>query len=357
MLKRIVFTALCSLFVFGAIAQSKLPMVIAHNGCWIESSVPENTPAAISLAAKMGYQAVSMDVKSTKDGELVCLSDETINRTLRRADGYQELTGEMFVNQMELNDLRSHYVIASENVKLRKPIPTLEEMLKICKKSHLIPMVCTSSIEACRMTQKLFKDNWICCTESDSLALAVREFSNCEILVEMSEREPQAVIKRLQKIGGKCGVSITDRSALTESFCIQLRANGFEVQTALLIFPFEQRAIENGATRVLSDYVFPFEQKRKPSDTWGFQGQILPAVSEYEQQWDSCAYGGMTIHLWFRGTIYVIINGEKKYSLTSTGEKMQEISTRFANVAPKIRVVSAGETQMAEMDLKVYLFK
>lgn len=357
-MKRILFVLLfCGIFGV-AFAQSKLPLAIAHNGCWIGTTIPENTPAALSLAAKMGYQAVSIDTRCTKDGVWVCMTDETINRTMRRAEGYQELTGKMYVEQMEFQNLRSHYVIATENEKLRKPIPTLEEMLKLCKKSHITPVVHMLQADAGKLVQKYFGDDWICLVESDSLALSVRQFSNCEILVEMNETEPQVAIKRLQAIGGKCGVSTGNRYALTESFCIQMRANGFEVQSALQRFPMEQRAVENGATRVLSDFAFPYEQKKnKPFETWGLQGQILPSTSEYEQQWDYCKYGGMTIHLWFRGTIYVIVNGEKKYSLTSTGEKMQEISTRFEDKAPKIRVVSAGDTEMAEMDVKVYRFK
>lgn len=57
----------------------------AHRG--VSTEAPENTLPAIELAAAQGYSIAEVDVSVTKDGTLVLLHDDTLNRTARRADG------------------------------------------------------------------------------------------------------------------------------------------------------------------------------------------------------------------------------------------------------------------------------
>src|ERR1700753_901417 len=56
-----------------------LPPVIAHRGISLEA--PENTLAALKLAAKSGAQWVEFDVKLTRDGVPILMHDETLDRT------------------------------------------------------------------------------------------------------------------------------------------------------------------------------------------------------------------------------------------------------------------------------------
>ncbi|MFF4228437.1 glycerophosphodiester phosphodiesterase [Streptomyces sp. NPDC001820] len=55
------------------------PLVIAHRGA--SAYAPENTFAAIDLAADMGFAWVENDVQRTKDGELVVVHDDSLART------------------------------------------------------------------------------------------------------------------------------------------------------------------------------------------------------------------------------------------------------------------------------------
>ena len=55
------------------------PLVIAHRGAC--AYAPENTLAAVDLAADMGFSWVENDVQRTKDGELVVIHDDTLART------------------------------------------------------------------------------------------------------------------------------------------------------------------------------------------------------------------------------------------------------------------------------------
>ncbi|RSS79128.1 glycerophosphodiester phosphodiesterase family protein [Streptomyces sp. WAC06614] len=55
------------------------PVVYAHRGA--SAYAPENTLAAVDLAADMGVEWVENDVQRTKDGELVVVHDDTLTRT------------------------------------------------------------------------------------------------------------------------------------------------------------------------------------------------------------------------------------------------------------------------------------
>ncbi|CAL9424449.1 glycerophosphodiester phosphodiesterase [Streptomyces griseomycini] len=55
------------------------PLVIAHRGA--SAYAPENTLAAVDRAAALGIDWVENDVQRTKDGELVVLHDDSLQRT------------------------------------------------------------------------------------------------------------------------------------------------------------------------------------------------------------------------------------------------------------------------------------
>ena len=53
--------------------------IVAHRGA--SGIAPENTLAAIQLALDIGVDWIEIDVRQTLDRVLVCLHDETVNRT------------------------------------------------------------------------------------------------------------------------------------------------------------------------------------------------------------------------------------------------------------------------------------
>jgi len=54
-------------------------MVIAHRGA--SSYAPENTFAAFDLAVRMGVSHIELDVHFTRDGHIVVIHDDTVDRT------------------------------------------------------------------------------------------------------------------------------------------------------------------------------------------------------------------------------------------------------------------------------------
>lgn len=61
------------------------PMIIAHRGA--SGYAPENTMAAFELADRLGADFIELDIRMSKDGELVVIHDKTVDRTTNKA-GY-----------------------------------------------------------------------------------------------------------------------------------------------------------------------------------------------------------------------------------------------------------------------------
>jgi glycerophosphoryl diester phosphodiesterase len=65
-------------------AQSHARILVAHRGA--SAYAPEHTAAAYSLAMQQGADYVEQDLQITKDGQLVCLHDLTLDRTTNAKD-------------------------------------------------------------------------------------------------------------------------------------------------------------------------------------------------------------------------------------------------------------------------------
>ncbi|HLG26819.1 MAG TPA: glycerophosphodiester phosphodiesterase [Paenisporosarcina sp.] len=95
--------------------------IYAHRGA--SGTHPENTLAAFEEAARLAIHGVEFDVHVSKDGELVVIHDETIDRTSN---------GVGYVKDLTLSELRAYDFGSWFNEDYaRESIPTLEEVLKI----------------------------------------------------------------------------------------------------------------------------------------------------------------------------------------------------------------------------------
>jgi glycerophosphoryl diester phosphodiesterase len=102
--------------------------VIAHRG--FAGQAPENTLIAIEEAIGVGAEMVEVDVTMTSDGHVICLHDETLDRTTSGSG----LPNEMTLAQIKQLDAGSWFApdFAGE------PIPTLVEVLEAVKGRILI---------------------------------------------------------------------------------------------------------------------------------------------------------------------------------------------------------------------------
>ena len=124
----------------------------AHLGFY--GFTPENTLASAAYAAVCGYPACIVVPKVTKDGELVCIHDDTINRTARDAEGRPVSGGEVFVRDLTLAELRQwEYGSYKHPFWWGEPIPRLSEFFDLCAKTGMRPMFSTHPA--------LTRDEWI----------------------------------------------------------------------------------------------------------------------------------------------------------------------------------------------------
>ena len=94
--------------------------VIAHRG--FSSKYPENTIIAFKKALEIGVDEIEFDVKITKDGYLVIMHDETVDRT---TNGRGKIT-EMTLGEIKKLDAGSWFSTGYRGTQ----IPTLEEALE-----------------------------------------------------------------------------------------------------------------------------------------------------------------------------------------------------------------------------------
>lgn len=71
-------------------AHSGTVLVVAHRACW--RTAPENSLRAIRDCVKLGVHMVELDVRRTRDGALVLMHDETVDRTTNGTGRVEDLT-------------------------------------------------------------------------------------------------------------------------------------------------------------------------------------------------------------------------------------------------------------------------
>ena len=110
--------------------------LISHRGwnTWNGDLYPEQVISSYKESYKRGLRNVECDVKFTSDGIPVLLHDNTINRTARNLDG-TELGTDIYLRDLTFEQVRNNYdfgIYQGERFKGTK-IPTLEELLRLCK--------------------------------------------------------------------------------------------------------------------------------------------------------------------------------------------------------------------------------
>ncbi|MFR2837377.1 MAG: glycerophosphodiester phosphodiesterase family protein, partial [[Clostridium] nexile] len=100
--------------------------IFAHRGA--SGYAPENTLEAFALAMDIGADGIELDVQMTKDGEVVVIHDETINRV---SDGKGRVKDYTLVQLREFsfdNHMEGYGHVS---------IPTLKEVLELVRPSKM----------------------------------------------------------------------------------------------------------------------------------------------------------------------------------------------------------------------------
>lgn len=140
-MKKILFFAFIALTILPGFAQDRAMqirekllkcdessvLVTAHRGDW--RNFPENSLEAIDNAIQMGVDIVELDVQRTKDGVLILMHDNTLNRTTTGKGKIEEAT------MAEISQLKLKNGCAIRTI---HKVPTLEEALLHAKGKIMI---------------------------------------------------------------------------------------------------------------------------------------------------------------------------------------------------------------------------
>ena len=102
-------------------------LVVSHRGDW--RNAPENSLQAFQNCIDMGVDMVELDLKKTKDGELILMHDNTLNRTTNGTGKPEDYT------LAELKELR---LKNGAGCLTRHKIPTPRETMLLCKGKILV---------------------------------------------------------------------------------------------------------------------------------------------------------------------------------------------------------------------------
>jgi glycerophosphoryl diester phosphodiesterase len=102
-----------------------MTQIFAHRG--YSAAYSENTMSAFIAAENAGADGLELDVQLTKDGEVVVIHDEKVDRTT---------SGSGFVENFTFNEIRKFN--ANKNGVKKEPIPSLMEVLEWMQSNQLV---------------------------------------------------------------------------------------------------------------------------------------------------------------------------------------------------------------------------
>jgi len=106
---------------------TKRPEIIAHHG--VLEAVPENTFAAFRMAVELGVDGIEIDIRQTKDNQLILMCDETIDRTT---------DGKGRVDQLLYAEIQQYDAGSWRGAEFKnEQVPLLSDVLKFCKINNL----------------------------------------------------------------------------------------------------------------------------------------------------------------------------------------------------------------------------
>lgn len=342
------------------------PVVFAHRGCWLGDSqteknvtqyyVPENSVDGVRMAARMGYPTIELDARWTLDSVLVCMHDGTINRTMRNAVGQTPIGEPVAVTKTAFEDLRSNYRLASSDPEMRRPIPTLEEILNECKACGIKPIMHCDIPEGYDMAVRILGQEFIAFGSNFRTFLHAREIApDCLILfdarVELGvrglENTAENINAILEEIGGNIGTSSMGMAITAPDMIAALHEAGHPVQSSIYPRPNEAYAVRNGADILLSDFCWRPAKDMKPARRVCLNAADSSASAEF----DECELGALTLSIKGTGSCTVTVRERAftgveetfTYEFGGEGEQVAErLSYRFWRNAVSVKLDAAS---------------
>ena len=143
----------------------------------VQEYVPENSLKIIQMAIDAGVDMIEIDVRPTKDGELVLMHDATIDRTTN---------GKGTVSKMTYSEILKYDMKRSTTVSEGMKVPTLREAFELCKGKIFINLDIHGKAVPVTTLAALIKE----CGMIDQVMI----YSSKEELVEYQNMDPNFII-------------------------------------------------------------------------------------------------------------------------------------------------------------------
>jgi len=338
---------------FSETTPEGLSTAVAHRGCWFREAdgefyIPENSTYGIDMAQRYGYPAIELDVKYTLDGMMVVMHDGTINRTMRNASDYSRIEKPVRVENMLFEDLRKDYVLESSNPAMRTPIPTLEEMLRECKKTGIIPMLHSKVLESYSLAQKILGNRWIAFDVNLPSMKVARRTSDCLILWDPDRLSAEETIEVLKELGGWCGMSTMKHDMQDSCYIAKIQEAGFLTQSSIFPTPYERQALHDGTDIELTDFYWHQSKEHSPVQTISEDISLAAGESWKSPVADAGDFAALTIHLDFCGSIVLKVDDLKPrvYSLHRDVPGEEVVGLRLYKTAPSFEIEAADDVRI-----------
>ena len=338
---------------FEATTPEGISTAVAHRGCWLmepdgEYYIPENSIDAVRMAARYGYPAVEIDVKYTLDLKMVAMHDGTINRTMRNAADYSKIEKPVRVDAMMFEDLRKNYVLESSDPDMRRPIPTLEEILKACKQTGVVPMLHSKILESYELAQKILGNRWIAFEENIYALKYARGLSDCLVLWDPGKTEAEKTVEGLREIGGWTGMSTMNYNMQDSLYIAKIHQGGCITQSSIFPTPWEQRALKGNTDIQLSDFFWFQTNKRDPVYTINESTSLKAGETWQSAVVPVSVFSAITIELEFKGEIELEVNDRapRVYPLARSTKGIERAGIRLYKVSPGFEIRAVNDTDV-----------
>ena len=162
---------MCGAFLFGKKGYTQQQIdtleIVAHRGD--DGVAPENTLAGIAECLQMGVDMIEIDVRLTKDGEIVVCHDSHVNRTTN---------GKGAIADMTLEQLREYRIVDKAGNVTDAAIPTLGEVFELVDGRCRLLIDVKRTADAERMAKALINEvalyqvaQWVVAQSSDDAVL------------------------------------------------------------------------------------------------------------------------------------------------------------------------------------------
>lgn len=111
------------------------PALATHRGHGKHAAVPENTLIAFSKSEKLGFRSHELDVRKTKDGEIMLLHGPRLEQTTSGSGRMED------ISSFEISNLDAAHYLLSEHPQVKhrfEKVPTLAEVLAAIHPQALI---------------------------------------------------------------------------------------------------------------------------------------------------------------------------------------------------------------------------